>query len=258
MITSQLLLIHRWLGVLMGGLILVAAVTTLGLNHQDWLRGRIEANQPPQGPFDQYVLTAAQDPRLPSHLLMGTHAGLYESRDGGATWQTIIMPVKAKQVGTLRYDPAVPGRVYALLRDEGLFVSADDGAHWQHEDLPVGKAGRTQYLALASSGTPGLTVVTNQGVYRQPQALATWQQTPRPVAVRHETSRKLVQLLYDLHDGQYWGSWGVPLTDLVSVTLIILGVSGYALFFRFGGRKRRRRPRQTGPISEATATAAQR
>jgi hypothetical protein len=248
MLTARLLQTHRWLGLLMGPLVLLAAGTTLALNHQDALKAAMEAGRPPQGPFDQYVLSALADPATPGRLLMGTHAGLYRSEDGGRTWQTLTMPAKVEQVGSLQADPASPRRVYALLRHAGLFVSEDFGDHWQAIPVPVAGERRPQFLALAATHAEQLTVVTNGGVYTR--SGATWLHVPRPPAVRHETSRQVMQWAYDLHDGQAWGRFGVPVTDGVAVALIGLVLTGYAVTFNLGARRRRRRP--AAPVAGLT------
>jgi uncharacterized iron-regulated membrane protein len=255
MITARLMQTHRILGLLLGPLILIAAGTTLALNHQEAIKSAIEAGRPPQGPFDQYVLSALADPARPERLLMGTHAGLYRSDDGGAHWRTLSLPTDVAQVGSLQADTSSPRRVYALLRQGGLFVSEDFGDHWQAVPIPVQGERRPQYLALASARAGALTVVTNAGVFAQDGT--TWRQVPRPPAVRHETSRKVMQWAYDLHDGQVWGRWGVPVTDSVAITLIVLVLTGYAVTFNVGARRRRsRRPLSASASRQAGEAGA--
>lgn len=239
MLTARLMLLHRWLGLLMGPLILVAAGTTLALNHQDALKAAIDAGRPAQGPFDEYVLSALQDPTAPDHLLLGTHAGLYRSADAGRHWRPVTLPVPAKQVGALVGDPQAPRRVYALLRQAGLFVSPDFGDHWQAMPLPTGGEARPQYLALAGVSSRDLAVVTSAGLWSG--SGDDWRLQPRPTSAPRQASRRLMQWAYDLHDGQAWGRYGVPVTDGVALTLIALVLTGYAVTANLGARRRPRR-----------------
>ncbi|MNK41292.1 Ycf48-like protein [compost metagenome] len=229
--TKTMLQLHRWLGLIAGLLILVAAGTAIALNHQDWFR------RPPasgEGPFAKYVLSTAVDPSDSQRILVGTHDGFFRSPDGGASWEKVALPVPAEQVGAIQFDPGRPGRVYVAVRASGLYRSDDHGARWEAIALPFSPPRGTQLAGLALDAEGKLTLTTTAGLYRE--GSDGWGRVggapPKPKA------NQALQVIYDLHDGRFWGTYGVPVTDGVSVALILLVLSGYILFF---GREIRRR-----------------
>ena len=237
----QLLALHRWLGLVAGLMILIASGTAIGLNHQDWLLRPVKAG-PASSPYDRYVLSTATDPADASRVLVGTSDGLFRTTDGGKTWEEAVLSVPAEQVVTLQFDPANPGTVYAALRGIGVFRSTDGGDLWEEVRLPFSptEGGPTiQGLSVGAQGA--LTLVTPAGLYRQTGA--SWDFAARPEVREERDARKGLQLVYDLHDGKFWGTWGVPVTDAVSAALIELVLTGYGLFFArfFKVRAARRR-----------------
>lgn len=229
--TKNMLLLHRWLGLVAGLLILVAAGTAIGLNHQDWFR------KPPvmgAGPFSKYVLSTAVDPSDAQRILMGTNDGFYRSLDGGQSWEEIVLPVPAEQVGAIQFDPTQVGRVYVTFREIGLFRSEDHGDIWEEVGLPFYPPEGIHLSGLAIDGAGKVTLATTAGLYRE--GANGWESVGG--APDKPKASQAVQLLYDLHDGRFWGTYGVPITDGVSISLIVLVLSGYFLFF---GREIRKR-----------------
>ena len=229
--TKNMLLLHRWLGLIAGVLILVAAGTAIGLNHQDWFRKQPTLGQ---GPFAKYVLSTAVDPSDAQRILMGTNDGFFRSLDGGSSWEEVVLPVPAEQVGAIQFDPRQPGRVYVAFREIGLYRSDDHGDIWEEVALPFYPPEGIHLAGLALDAQGKVTLATTAGLYRE--GAGGWESIggapPKPKA------NQALQLIYDLHDGRFWGTYGVPITDGVSVALILLVLSGYFLFF---GREIRRR-----------------
>ena len=101
-------------------------------------------------------------------------------------------------------------------------------------------------------GAGGVALVTSAGLYRQ--AGEGWAHVARPQAQKTEDARAGLQLVYDLHDGRFWGKWGVPITDAVSAALIVLVLTGYALFIgrelkiRLARRRRQAAERMAEPV----------
>jgi len=86
------------------------------------------------------VLSLAGDPLDPRVLYAGTsHSSAYRSVDRGKTWHpTGDIPNGSRfsqAVTGLAVSSVRAGTVYAGIDDIGLFVSSDDGAHWQKVDL---------------------------------------------------------------------------------------------------------------------------
>jgi len=260
--TRHMLTLHRWLGLVAGVMILIAAGTAIGLNHQDLLK-RQTSGGGTQSPYRKYLLAIAADPANPSRLLAGTNDGLFRSSDGGRTWEEAVLPVPAEGAGAIAFDPERPGVVYVALREIGLYMSEDRGEVWEEVPLPFQPPEGTQIAGLSLLARGGLLLATTEGVWRRPAGGGEWHHTPKSAAPAAEESRRVVQLIYDLHDGRFWGTYGVPITDAVSVALIVLVLSGYTLFFVRVGRRnlagRRTNlvalaaPAPAAPVSEATA-----
>jgi len=249
--------LHRWVGFAAGLLILVAAGTAIALNHKDlWYRPDVSGGD--SSPYRKYILAAAADPADPARMLVGTSDGLYRTADGGKTWQEAVLPVPAESAGGIQFDPARPGVVYVALRAIGVFRSADGGEVWEPVELPFYPPEGTHIAGLGLERSGALVLATTAGVYRQAAPGGEWRLTPKGPDARPADERKLAQLVYDLHDGRFWGTHGVLLTDLVSGALILLVGSGYALFFARAGRRRQARVRPVAVITAPPEAAAAR
>ena len=97
----------------------------------DWSKvGIIEAS-----PFAADSAYAAVD----RHRLDDARPCIYRTRDGGKTWGAIVSGIPANQsINVVRADPVRSGLLYAG-SEKGLYVSFDDGDHWQslQKNLPV-------------------------------------------------------------------------------------------------------------------------
>lgn len=253
--TKSMLTLHRWLGLVAGIMILIAASTAIGLNHQDWLK-RPSAKATASSPYQKYVLSTAVDPTEPNRVLMGTNDGLFRSLDGGKTWEEAVLPVPAEQVGSIQFDPRATGVVYVSLRSIGVFRSADHGDIWEELTLPFYPPEGTEVTGLSIAGDGGLLMSTTEGLYRKPAGADTWQHQGMAMAPKSESGNQLVQLIYDLHDGRFWGTYGVPITDTVSMALIVLVLTGYVLFFGRILRIRMARRRSVTLVRDASPSQA--
>ncbi|MFN2543399.1 MAG: WD40/YVTN/BNR-like repeat-containing protein [Actinomycetota bacterium] len=97
------------------------------------------------------------DPSDPSVVYAsGLDAGLWTTRDGGATWAQVSDEVEGTGPGSVLVDPTDPGILYvsmgkrSLSPAEGVFVSNDGGATWTQ--LGDGFEGSSGPLSLSSSG----------------------------------------------------------------------------------------------------------
>jgi hypothetical protein len=247
--------LHKLAGIVAGPLILVAALTALGLNHQDVVRGAVAPAG--SGPFGKYVLSTGADPHGPSRLLVGTNDGLFRSEDGGRTWADVVLPVPAEQVGAIAFDPARAGVVYVAFRSAGVWRSADGGWVWEDVALPFKPHEGVDVAGLALTADGGLVAATPGGVWRRAGEAGPWTfAAAAPRKAEGEAGKTRVQLMYDLHDGRFWRDWGVPVTDAVAIVLTLLVASGYLLVFQAWWLRRRRRPAAAPPAAPAARELA--
>lgn len=79
------------------------------------------------GHFDKDTAYAAID----RHLLDDNRPYVYRTHDGGKHWKLVVRGIPSGQfLNVVREDPKRPGLLYAG-SDWGMFVSFDDGDHWQ-------------------------------------------------------------------------------------------------------------------------------
>lgn len=106
------------------------------------------------------------DPQDAEHLFLGTHVGMYESRDGGATWQK--GPLAGQDAMNI---VATTGGAFWVAGHDVLARSRDGGATWEdvrpdglpHLDLHGFAADREGNLYAAAAGS-GLYRSTDDGV----------------------------------------------------------------------------------------------
>lgn len=213
--------LHRWLGLVFGVFAVVAAGTALCLNHRDLILGT--APERGGGLYSQYLKDLAVDPRDPQRMVAGTDRALHLSTDGGRTW---TQTADLASVEDVEFD--AQGTVYAAGRGGIVLASRDGGAAWTPEPTPTGEGLQISGL---HKGPDGLTLLTNRGVYR-PTGTG-WELEPRPPQPQgNETARAVVRTVYALHDGTFWGRWGVLVTDLTALAVLALVATGYRLGLR--------------------------
>lgn len=172
--------------------LVIVAAGAFGLAREQATGGGEAVDPPPRGlpPTPDYhsLLVDAADP---DRLLLGTHVGLYESRNGGVTWRFAglegkdAMHLARERDGTLwvaghevlersedggatweevrreglpsrdihgfAVSEDVDGRVYAAVYEEGLYRSDDGGATFRLISEEVGP--NVNALALTEDGT---------------------------------------------------------------------------------------------------------
>jgi photosystem II stability/assembly factor-like uncharacterized protein len=107
------------------------------------------------------------DPRDSSRLLLATdRSGVLASRDSGATFAASNRGFAHRQVAALLADPSDGATVYAgLVNDKeygGVFVSHDEGAHWNQ--ISFGLGGRDVFV-LRPAPRGRLLAGTNTGIF---------------------------------------------------------------------------------------------
>jgi hypothetical protein len=127
------------------------------------------------------VTAVAVDPADGAHLLLGTGGGgIWESRDGGASWRprTDGLPVPA--IGAVAFDPADPAVAYAGSGEGafsaelgvGLLRSGDGGASWRL--LPAEELTGAGFHDLAVVPGGRLLAATTTGLWESGDRGASW------------------------------------------------------------------------------------
>ena len=117
----------------------------------------------------------------PDRLWAGVEpAGLFESRDGGASWSAVRGVHGPGALHGILPDPSVPERVVVALAPGGLLRTEDGGATWQaaNRDLDLtsaGGAGPYVHRAQRVASRPErIFLQTHRGVFRSDDDGATW------------------------------------------------------------------------------------
>lgn len=130
----------------------------------------------PIAPFrDSYINLVAHDPRDSKTLYVAPRGGLYRSRDGGLTWQSLGGGIEREIVRTLLVDPGGK-KLLAGTSGRGMWVSQDGGEAWEQLRNPDGTnpfpPGRG-VLTITARGDDVL-VGTEDGVVRSFDAGFSW------------------------------------------------------------------------------------
>ncbi len=110
------------------------------------------------------------------NLLLGTHRGLYLSRDEGRSWQRaeVAGTIPGTDFMTLAADLRDPRILYAGGHDLGVVKSVDEGKSW----APTGpglESGHVHALAVAPNVPSTLHAWVDQdGLYRTPDGGGRW------------------------------------------------------------------------------------
>ena len=124
-----------------------------------------------QGPQYGNIQEIAIDPTLPFHLFATTAGGVFESLDGGESWNLAGLGGVATR--DLLIDPAEPSRVYVAGLSE-FFSSVDGGATWHTLRNGLG-SGLATALEIAPSDPATLfSGVYPLGIFRSHDHGASW------------------------------------------------------------------------------------
>lgn len=225
MTTQKIRSLHRQIGLAASLWLVIAAMTTLVLNHRKLL---FPPDTQSTGPYGQYLLSHAICASQPELVLVGTDAGVYSSENGGKTFIQVSLPVEASQVVAVAFHPNEPSHYYAVLRQKGIFSSLDSGKLWTKINFP--SLAPIQSFQVGFDGT--LSVLTSEGLHRRVQE--NWSLIPAQARTQG-ASRELLRTAYNLHDGSAWGPLGLWITDLLSLSILALVGSGVVLWKRQSG-----------------------
>lgn len=224
MTTNKIRSFHRQIGLAASFWLVIAAITTLILNHRNSLFPPAAESG---GPYGHYLLSHAVCASQPELVLVGTDSGVYVSESGGKSFTQVTLPVEASQVVAVAFHPNEPSHYYAILRQQGIYSSLDSGKLWTKVSFP--SQSPIQSFQVGFDGS--LSVLTKEGLHRRVQEH--WSLTPStPAAQSSGSGRALLRTAYNLHDGTAWGPIGLWITDLLAVSILMLVGSGILLWRR--------------------------
>ena len=215
---------HRQVGVFASFWLVLAALTTLALNHRNLWVGNSPGSTSPRTPYGQYLLSHAFSPFEPNQILVGTADGVFFSDDGGKIFREISLPVKASQVVGVAFHPGRPDQLYVAMRDGLIFASIDGGKQWDRVAFP----GTSTIQSFSVNQDGAMAVLSPEGIYLRSDQ--TWSLRARPQADSVEDgSRRWLRWVYALHDGQVWGRAAVFVTDSLALAILFMVTSGLML-----------------------------
>ena len=243
MTLQKLRSLHGQLGTLASFWLVLAGLTTLVINHRQWI---LPAPASGQTPYSQFLNCHAHCASQPDRLLVGTARGLYISEDSGASFSPVALPTPDPSILAVAFHPNEPNHLYAVVRGVGIFSSLDEGKLWTSVSFP--SKGAIQSFHVGMDGS--LSVLTPEGLHRRVDER--WTLVPAPSSredLGPSRGRAFVKLAYNLHDGQFWGRAAVVVTDAVALSLLALVGSG--LYLRWKAPKALA-PKAPDAVSERT------
>jgi photosystem II stability/assembly factor-like uncharacterized protein len=121
--------------------------------------GRTWGAQPVSGD----IMAITHHPERTLEVYLTGHELFVKSDDGGRTWKQMTSDLPGLDIHAFAISPEPPYRMYAFAVGYGLYLSEDDGAHW--ERLSEQTPDSTTALVPASGGHPALYLATSdQGV----------------------------------------------------------------------------------------------
>jgi photosystem II stability/assembly factor-like uncharacterized protein len=167
------------------------------------------------GPWGGDARTLAAVPGQPRHLYLGTTNGwLYESVDGGTSWQRLAKIDGADDLilDHIVVDRANPGTIFVAAwtlnhPGGGLWVSRDGGHRWS--ELAGLKGQSIRAFAQAPSKPEMLYAGTLTGVFRSTDSGLTWKQISPPDSQEiHEVESLAIDPVNP--EVIYAGTWHLP------------------------------------------------
>ena len=167
------------------------------------------------GPDGGDVRSLSADPANPNRILLGTSAGqIYQSEDGGRTWQRYVRIGKGNDyvIDHIIFNPKQPGVLFVaawtLEREGGsLFKSTDDGHTWKPVSALEGKSIRA--LAIAPSDPNVLVAGALDGVFQSKDGGETWQRIS-PESSGEIKNIESIAIDPANPDAVYAGTWHLP------------------------------------------------
>ncbi|MBD3222873.1 hypothetical protein GF314_16720 [bacterium] len=172
------------------------------------------------------VNAIAEDPSDPDRMLVGlTDHGVWETRDGGETWSSLLVDYEGEPTGwrynviSVLIDPVDPDLVIAGTTAQLIWRTADGGATWAAAVTPFDEADvKPGIRSLVMLGGQMLALTAGEGILESADAGQTW--TALADEPFNSNARELLTAGDDLYlpttgGGIYEADLVVPLTDTI-------------------------------------------
>lgn len=128
------------------------------------------------GPWGGGITSLAVDPKMPTTVYAGTWgAGIFKSRDGGATWGSTgkIPSESGPYIVTLAIDPVTPSVLYAGTAG-GMEKSTDGGSSWTPLSFPHPGEGVNKIAIDPTANSTIYAGSSHHGMFKTIDAGSTW------------------------------------------------------------------------------------
>ncbi|GAC1467479.1 MAG: hypothetical protein PVSMB7_14160 [Chloroflexota bacterium] len=169
-------------------------------------------------------------------LYLGTRYRLYVSRDGGATWRSLLNHA----ITSMAVDSHHPSTMYAVSLKVGVLKTVDGGRHWRPCAHTL-KGGLVRAVVLNSA--TGTVLASGAGIYRSADAGMHWSSVlpNRPIAnitigaENSDYASSLVDGMYISHDdGRRWthvrGIGNQPVIQVLASKTSVYAVTGLGVY----------------------------
>jgi hypothetical protein len=223
--------LHKFFGLSAGVVVLILSITGFFLDHDNWnfLYTTTTKHYPSSiANADKRLFTSYSiAPQNTKHILAGSKRGLYESRDGGKTFQKIL-----------------PLQINAIKRasDDRLFYATSEGVYVQNKNKIELYKLRGKYInAMSIWGNTLVAVQDKTAIYMIDTDNKKITKSLRVKLPKEELQEdiKLSRFIRDLHYGRglFDGNTSLYINDFGALILTLLGLSGFIIWYYIHKKK---------------------
>ncbi|MBT5469310.1 MAG: hypothetical protein HOK41_01785 [Nitrospina sp.] len=175
--------LHKWAGILCGIFIFILSVTGFLLMHPEEFgiqKAQISGQYLPAKYFNVQranlnIQALLVSPSASQTIFVGTHVGVYRSKDSGTTWKQINQGLFDQNIQVLSLHPNYPKTIYAGTK-LGIFKSEDEGETWSEWiDESAGLAHpKIHDLSIHPENPDILFAASEGGIYKSSDAGESW------------------------------------------------------------------------------------
>ncbi len=221
---------HLWAGIVFAPLLIMLAITGIGLNHPDWIR----SVSFPVDVLPENYQYHNWNRGLVSAIISDEKGGYFATGKEGV-WHFIDN--EAKRLDNPYQDSAWKKMGYSLYLDSNthhLLSGTREGIYSlnlvSNEWKTISGSPREQFVSIIN-GADGLLAISRKGLYHLKFHEQGYQLQPIPIELADNgQSSPLYRLIFQLHSGELLGKVGIFIMDAAAGLLIFLSVSGLYMF----------------------------